>query len=406
MKKVVIIGAGPAGLVAAAYLLKENIDVTILEKAIFPRVIVGESLLPLSMEHYEEAGFLEPLKAAGFAIKPGARFVKGEKSVDFDFSEQFTDGWTWTWQVPRAEFDQIMADEVMKMGGRIEFGATILTVETEPDPMVKYRIADKEIECRADMVIDASGFSCVLADKLDLKVTKDQYPHWAVFTHVEDVNKKEYEHSERIIFDVVDQDLWIWAIPFSNGITSLGVAGHKRHFAEEVENEEEYFWGLIEQSEIFRDRFKNVKMQFEPKWHRGYSLSTDHLHGKNWVLCGNCVEFLDPIFSSGVALATNSASVAAKLVIRQLNGEAVDWDVEYDQHIKKGIDVFRTYVDGWYDGKLQDVFFSANLNKEFKAQICSVLCGYVHDIDNPFVSKHKTGLDALHKVLMIMDRSD
>jgi hypothetical protein len=114
---------------------------------------------------------------------------------------------------------------------------------------------------------------------------------------------------------------------------------------------------------------------------------------------------LDPIFSSGVALATYSASVAAKLVIRHLNGEQVDWEVEYDQHIKKGIEVFRTYVDGWYDGKLQDVFFSANLNKDFKAQICSVLSGYVHDTDNPFVRKHKTGLEALHKVLMIMDRS-
>lgn len=406
MKKVVIIGAGPAGLIAAANLLKAGIAVTIIEKEIFPRLVVGESLLPISMEHYEEAGFLEPLKAAGFAIKPGARFVKGDKSVDFDFSEQFTDGWTWTWQVPRADFDQIMANEVMKMGGKIEFGATIMNVEMDPVPLVSYQVKDQEIKVEADMIMDASGFSCVLAQKLDLEVTTGQYPNWAVFTHVKDEHKAEYEYGDRIIFDVIDQDLWIWAIPFSNGVTSLGVAGNKRHFSEDIENEEEYLSSIIDRSAIFGERFKGAEVLFTPKWHRGYSRSTKELHGENWVLCGNCVEFLDPIFSSGVALATYSASVAAKLVIRQLNGEPVDWAVEYDQHIKNGIEVFRTYVDGWYDGKLQDVFFSANLNKDFKAQICSVLSGYVHDTNNPFVKKHKTGLDALHKVLMIMDRSD
>jgi len=405
MKKVVIIGAGPAGLIAAANLLKNGIAVTIIEKAEFPRIIVGESLLPVSMEHFEEAGFLEPLKAAGFAKKPGARFIKGDNAVDFDFSQQFTEGWTWTWQVPRAEFDQIMADEVIKMGAEIIFGATITAIEDTSTPIINYSLKGEEAEIRADFIIDASGFSCVLAGMRDIEVTTGQYPNWAVFTHVLDSDKDKYPNPERITFDIVDQDLWLWVIPFSNGITSIGWAGNKRHFEENVEDNKSYFAELMKRSETFRDRFKDAKMLFDPKWHRGYSRSTEVLHGENWVLTGNCVEFLDPIFSSGVALATYSASVASKLVIRQLNGEKFDWDVEYDQHIKKGIDVFRTYVDGWYEGKLQDVFFSDHLNKEFKAQICSVLSGYVHDTENPFVKKHKSGLDALHKVLKIMDRS-
>ncbi len=405
MKEVVIIGAGPAGLVAAANLLKHGISVLVVEKEVFPRIVVGESLLPLSMEHFDEVGFLEPLKAAGFAVKPGARFVKGNLSVDFDFSQQFTNGWTWTWQVPRAEFDQVMANEVIKMGGEIEFGAKIESVEEEPGPLVKYLMNGREVEVQCDRIIDASGFGCVLPDKLGIEVTTGQYPNWAVFTHVQDKNKDKYPDPDRIVFDVVDQDLWIWMIPFSNGVTSVGVAGNKRHFKEKVENERGYFSSLIDGSDIFRERFKNMDMLFDPVWHRGYSRSTKVLHGKNWVLCGNCVEFLDPIFSSGVALATYSGLHASKLMVRQLNGEDVDMDLEYDEHIMQGIDLFRTYVDSWYSGKLQDIFFAKNLNKEFKAQICSVLSGYIYDMENPFVKKHKTALDALHKVLKIMDRS-
>src|SRR6188472_1801923 len=96
---VLVIGAGPSGTVAASIVNKSGFKVKIVEKLKFPRFVIGESLLPRCMVPLEEAGFLDAIKAKGFQQKFGAKFVKNDLVCDFDFSNQFTEGWTWTWQV-------------------------------------------------------------------------------------------------------------------------------------------------------------------------------------------------------------------------------------------------------------------------------------------------------------------
>ncbi|MEZ5068678.1 MAG: tryptophan 7-halogenase [Bacteroidia bacterium] len=94
------------------------------------------------------------------------------------------------------------------------------------------------------------------------------------------------------------------------------------------------------------------------------------------VLCGNSTEFLDPVFSSGVTLATGSGIRAAKLTHKTLSGEKVDWMNDYE-NIRRGIDVFRTFVLGWYNGDMQPSSILKTMTPELKRQICSVLAGYV-----------------------------
>ena len=102
---VLVIGAGPSGTVAASILHQAGLSVQMVEKMVFPRFVVGESLQPRCMEALEEAKFLDAVKAKHFQQKDGAKFVYGDKVCDFNFSQQFTPGWRWTWQVPRSEFD-------------------------------------------------------------------------------------------------------------------------------------------------------------------------------------------------------------------------------------------------------------------------------------------------------------
>src|SRR6187549_3966912 len=125
---VLVIGAGPAGSIAAAKLHQAGLRVKVVEREKFPRFVIGESLLPRCMEVLEDAGLLEAVKAKGFQEKFGAKFLKDEAVSDFNFTEQFTKGWNWTWQVPRAEFDLTLAEEVVRKGVPIDFETTVTAI--------------------------------------------------------------------------------------------------------------------------------------------------------------------------------------------------------------------------------------------------------------------------------------
>jgi flavin-dependent dehydrogenase len=108
------------------------------------------------------------------------------------------------------------------------------------------------------------------------------------------------------------------------------------------------------------------------------------MHGPGFALLGNAAEFLDPVFSSGVTIAMKSASLAADLLDKQFKGERVDWQVQFAEALNYGVETFRSFVTGWYDGSLQDVIFYQKQDPAIRRMICSVLAGYVWDETNPY----------------------
>ncbi|MNM80596.1 hypothetical protein D3C81_925680 [compost metagenome] len=130
----------------------------------------------------------------------------------------------------------------------------------------------------------------------------------------------------------------------------------------------------------------------------GYSANVKTLHGPGFALLGNAAEFLDPVFSSGVTIAMRSASMAAGVLHRQLQGESVDWQSEFAEPLKRGVDTFRAYVEGWYNGSFQDVIYHPASSPEIRAMISSILAGYAWDQRNPFVSEPKRRLRMLAEV--------
>ncbi|MBL7879333.1 MAG: tryptophan 7-halogenase, partial [Chryseobacterium gambrini] len=126
---VLVIGAGPSGCVSSSYLKKNSVNVKVVEKTKFPRLVVGESLIPRVMDHFDEAGLFPALDKMGFEKKLGARFLRGNEVCIFDFSNKFGEGWDWTWQVPRADFDNVLAQEVINKGIDLEFETEVIGIE-------------------------------------------------------------------------------------------------------------------------------------------------------------------------------------------------------------------------------------------------------------------------------------
>jgi len=397
---VVVIGAGPAGSVSAALLNAAGLDVAVFERTRFPRFVIGESLLPICNDVLKEANLFERVESQGYQVKTGAVFLRGDEICEYDFADQFTEGSTWTWQVPRAEFDNVLVGGIQEQGVPVFFEHSVADVRFGSAPRVSVESADgvkTEISCK--FVVDASGYGRVLPRLLDLDKPSAQANRKSLFTHVKGDKRPSGPNSGRIWIIIHEPDVWLWIIPFADGRTSVGIVAPPEFYNAFPDDPEECFRTIVQSDPNAAGRLSHIELQFQPVSIESYSVGIKQLYGNGYCLVGNATEFLDPVFSSGVSLAMQSASRASKVIVRQLNGEVVDWKIEYADYMSRGIDTFRTFVNAWYDESLHKIFFTPETNGRPKRMICSALAGYVWDLENPFVSNHERKLSQLVRII-------
>lgn len=390
---ILIIGAGPSGAVAAGMLRQRGYHVLVVEKQVFPRFSIGESLLPQCMEFIEEAGMLQAVVEAGFQFKNGASFALGEQRVDYDFRDKFSAGWGTTYQVQRASFDHLLAQQAQKMGAEIRFEHEVTALQYDGQ-RTHVDITDAQglpYQVSCGFVLDASGYGRVLARLLALESPSSFPVRAAVFTHVTDhiaLANPAFDRSKiRISVHPTDRDVWYWTIPFSNGRCSQGVVAKAEYFNQFPQDETQRLQALVAQEPGLAQLLAHAQWDTPARTITGYSANVSSLWGDGFALLGNAGEFLDPVFSSGVTIALKSASLAAACLDRQLQGQAVDWERDYAQPLKRGVDTFRVFVEGWYSGAFQDVIFHPNASPEIKRMISSILAGYAWDTHNPYVAE-------------------
>jgi flavin-dependent dehydrogenase len=387
MVDVLIIGAGPSGSMSAALLASRGYDVLVLEKQKFPRFSIGESLLANSLQMLDDAGMLEVVMAQGFQFKNGAAFVHNDSYSEYNFAEKFSPGLGYTFQVPRATFDKALADEAARRGARIEYEVEITAVDVSGErPVVTSKKGDALTTHQPRFVLDASGFGRTLPRLLDLEKPSDFPVRAALFCHVQDNTiAGEFDRQKiRVGVHPTNREVWSWLIPFSNGTASMGVVARPEHHAQFTGTLDERLWKLVADEPKLAHLLRNAKAIRPVAELKGYSAKVKRMCGPGFALLGNAAEFLDPVFSSGVTVAIRSAMLAAEVLDRQFKGERVDWDAEFTEPLQYGVETFRSFVTGWYDGSLQDVIFYEKQDPQIRRMICSVLAGYVWDKKNPY----------------------
>ena len=399
---VAIIGGGPAGAVAAALLNKQGLRVVVLEKQHFPRFVIGESLLPHCMEFIEAAGFGDAVRAEpSYKIKNGAAFTWGGRYTYFDFTDKFSSGPGTTFQVRRALFDKVLIDEAAAQGVDVRFGHGVAAFDNSgAEARLRIEADDGAYELSAGFVLDASGYGRVLPRLLDLETPSELPPRLAHFTHIVDNISSPTFDRDKILITTHPQhrDVWLWTIPFGDNHCSIGVVGTPDKLAGDSETVLKKF--ALEcpmLAEVLADAVWENEFPFRSI--QGYSANVKSLHGRHFALLGNAAEFLDPVFSSGVTIAMHSAKLAADLLVKQFNGEAADWQREFAEPLMVGVNTFRTYVNGWYDGRFQDVIYADNRNADISRMLSSILAGYAWDMENPYVEKSERRLNALAELV-------
>lgn len=397
--EVVIIGAGPSGAIAGALLKRKGHEVLILERQRFPRFSIGESLLSHCLDFIEEAGMLEAVQSAGFQVKHGAAFGWGDRYTEFDFRDKFTEGHGSTYQVQRADFDKLLADQAALQGVAIRYEEELIAADfSGPQPRLQVRRADgSEYAIETRFVLDASGYGRVLPRLLDLEAPSSFPVRRAVFTHIQDnIDDPTFNREKILITTHPDmRDVWYWTIPFSNGRCSLGVVARAERYENRPLDLDACLKEFVSEAPNLRRILKHAVWDTPARLIGGYSANVKSLHGPGFALLGNAAEFLDPVFSSGVTIAMRSSSMAADVLHRQLSGESVDWETEFAIPLKRGVDTFRTYVEGWYDCSFQDVIYYENAQPEIRRMISSILAGYAWDEKNPYVAESRRRLRVL-----------
>ena len=388
---VVIIGAGPAGAVAAGLLRRQGRQVLILERQRFPRFSIGESLLPQSMEYLEAAGFLQDVVEAGFQFKNGAAFRRGDRATAFDFRDKFSPGWGTTYQVQRADFDHVLAKAAERAGAELRFEHTVTAVDVSASrPLVTVRAPSGDLyQVSGSFLLDASGFGRVLPKLLDLETPSDFPVRGAYFTHLEDHIAADEFDRNKILVSVHPErrDVWFWTIPFANGRCSQGVVASVEFLDQFQGSETERLRAIVAQTPSLAVLLRNAVWDTPARRLVGYAANVKSLWGNRFALLGNAGEFLDPVFSSGVTIAFKSASLAAAALQRESEGHSVDWQSEYALPLRAGVDAFRAFVESWYAGGFQDVIFHANQDPDIRRMIAAILAGYAWDTKNPYVAQ-------------------
>jgi len=383
---VCIIGGGPAGATIGAYLAKEGIEHIIIEKEVFPRHHIGESLIATTTKIFHEIGVLSKIEAAGFVKKRGAVWVpksgRGAHSIKLAPPPEFNSDHTY--QVERAQFDKIMLEHSQSLGSRVIQPAQVIDIHKNEDGRVtgvKVRKGEKVIDVFAQIVVDASGQSTIIGSKLKLKNKDPKFDQLALYSYFENVDLGGKETNGYIhIFFLEAPKAWIWQIPISDKLTSIGIVSRKEEFQQKNGlSKEEYFWQHINSNPLFKQRMVNAKQADKFRIAKDYSFEMSQKSGPGFMLIGDAARFVDPIFSSGVGIAMSGAKFAFAEIKNILDEDKSEIQAfkDYDDLITRGTTVWSEFISIYY--RMQNLFSYYIQDPAYKTELINLLQGSVYE---------------------------
>jgi flavin-dependent dehydrogenase len=382
---VIVAGGGPAGSAAAAWLARTGHRVILFERDRFPRFHIGESLLASVNDVLGAIGADDLVRQAGFPQKWGATFLTGDGCIEryADFAVAPDVRSPQTWQVPRATFDHLLLRHAAASGADVrerhrvldlafDNGGVTVTVQGVESGPVPYAV-------RAQAIIDASGRGGLLSRKFDLRMDEPRLANLAVFSHYSGVPRGKGRRAGDIRI-IAREDLgWFWMIPISDELMSVGVV-LPRSAARALQGLEHgaLLDRTIAETPVVARLLASARREWPVRVEKDFSFGSRAYAGDRWLLAGDAGSFLDPVFSTGVAIALESGLEAAQAVADGL--AAGDLSVRqfrrFARRQRQRYRSFRRFVLGFYTPEFRDLFFAEEPPRRMFGALIAVFAGY------------------------------
>jgi flavin-dependent dehydrogenase len=378
---VVVIGGGPGGSTAATLLAERGHDVVLLEKSAHPRFHIGESLLPANLPLFEKLGVAREIEAIGID-KWGAVFVSPwhDHTTQFEFGDAMDPTLPKSYEVRRSDFDEILFRRAGRAGARTHENCRVREFELgdrRAPPMVRGTMADGSVrEWRPKFIVDASGRDTLIANRLKIKRRNPDHNSSAMYGHFRGARRDPGRNEGNIIIYWFDHG-WFWFIPLKDGVTSVGAVVWPYYMKNRGKPLREFFMDTIAMCPALHERVGGAEMVAEPEATGNYAYHCDGCQGENYVMVGDAYAFIDPVFSSGVMLAMNSAFAAADVVHARLADPARERSARkrFDHVMRVGPKEFSWFIYRVTNPTLRDLFMSPSERLDMKKALLSVLAG-------------------------------
>lgn len=419
-----IIGGGPAGAALAAYLAKEGVSTVVFERELFPRPHVGESLVPSSTRVFKELDFLPVMEQAKFPRKFGAVWTAADSNklyshdwkglaassyADVAFAERAQPGVDrdYTYHVDRGKFDMLLLQHAHKLGATVYEGVQVRKADFSDPAQVKvhFTLGKREHDVSVKLIVDASGRRTLLGNQLDWRIRDNVFDQYAIHTWFDGYDRTiaaKYENRTEYIYIhfLPITNSWIWQIPITDTITSVGVVTQKKNFAKTKESREAFFWECISTRPELYEALR-ASERVRPFTDEGdYSYAMKQITGDRVVLVGDAARFVDPIFSTGVSIALNGARLSSRDILQAV--ATGDYSRKafsnYETTMRRGTKNWYEFISVYY--RLNVLFTAFVRDPKYRLDVLKLLQGDVYDEEAPAV------LDTMKQIVSTVERDE
>jgi flavin-dependent dehydrogenase len=380
---VLVVGGGPAGSTIATLLHQGGWKVVLVEQDRHPRFHIGESLLPMNLPIFEQLGVLPQVRDIGIT-KYGAEFNAPEparSSQTFYFGHALDKSFPYAFQVKRSEFDELLFRNAASKGVTTYEGVRVKDIEFRPGRthLVHATHETGEKTCwETRFVVDASGRDTFLARKMGAKRKDPKHQSAAIFGHFRGVERRAGQDAGNISVYWFEHG-WFWMIPLRDDVMSVGAVCWPQYLKTREGSTEEFLWQTIERCPLVRERMQSAILVERVRATGNYSYCSDRMYGDGYILLGDAFAFVDPVFSTGVYLAMNSAKLGAKAVdVCLRDGRQADAAMaSFDRQVRRGLHMMSWFIYRFTSPAMQALFLKPRNPFRVEEAVVSMLAGDV-----------------------------